>query len=650
MPLLRNSVYRPERLNSAENYYGYNARRDLQPSDDLLVSSAWIAKMSGTVKCSLKLANLVYIVRTCDVLNAPTCEGLYLGADGKSTIRGTKINIHDLAIILTVLLIQGKQDIPAEVVAVLAEGGDLSSIANTYREQLQTLTGGDSDVAARLAAMAANKVMEPLVDNRKPFCESLYTAPTTTATDEKTLLADTSLDTNAKAKIALRWAIEKLDFYLASEYRTAYLVQQNRICPVKRQWICDRSEVYKYHFPTNVTPFDPCTDGVTPDQVRIYPFKVPDLFTNKNFCNTADLEYPGLALDDVSCKSSEYFSYADSFQEYYDPALLNKNFLLTSSQMKSYRDKIIAKRSERAQNASKACTANSIKTYPMQEADLTCSKIHTVSNDLLDCENCQGKDVKAAIVKVINQAIDNGTLYNLENPNGNSAGTDNITDGMNSSQITTSAYNSLEAPMNDYKRFNDFCLYRVTHFIWIPFFAYADIDYFVVTPFSDEVETIENTLIATQFKPDTYKKFITDDRRQNRKLQVNNVDSHLGNIPVWLPAAGPIGSVLIQQEGLYSQSSPLHQSFKDCSSAPSYFETRCAQESAPNVTFEDNSACITNVEGRCTQGCSRAGIEKIVYESAEDGGKDVTCSCNQSTSEEDGYTQKEFHYHCAPVE
>lgn len=655
IPLMRNSAYVPERLNSAETYYGYNARVGYNDGD-ILAESAWVAKMSQPVKCAMKAANLAYIVRTCDIAGAATCEGLYYTAEGKETIKGTKIKVHDLALAVTAILILDGSErdelINAVAIALAMGKGDISGVMNKVNTVIDKIGGENSEIFKRLEAMAADEIMEPIADNRIPFCETLYDTKSPSTNTETGLLTDIAtgkIDPEEAGKIYLRWAIEKLDFYLAREYRTAYLVQVTRICPTTKQWFCPKSHVYKYPYFYSGSCYphfqSPCNMDITPDQVRLYPFKVPDLFTNKNFCQTTELEYPGL-LEDVKCEVTDKFHYVDMIQEYTDPAILNTNFLINVKNLEKQRQKIVEERKQKAKNSAAACTTNSVTTLGY-EADLSCSAKHGLSGELIDCQNCQGNDVKAAVVKVINGAIDNDQLYNIENPNGNSQGTDDITDALKSSSIVTSAYNPLEPAVNDTISFNDFCLCRERAFEFIPYFAYASLDYFVLEPISDEVERIEAHVVSPFFRAEQYQQFIKNDHRQNRKIQVQGVKSRLSDVPIWLPAGGPISNVLIQQEALYTQDTSLYKGFKECRSVPAYFETRCQGDGdgKDDEPFDEaKSNCILSAEAGCVRGCGMGDVSELTY-SEEDGKTIIDCECGYSGEEDTG--PRSFHYECS---
>ena len=523
VPLLRANDYKPERLNSAETYYGYSANGFDNEGKDLIIESAWIAKMSNPVTCAIKAANLFYIKNKCDN-SEESCEKLYVGPDGKEQIPN-----------------QTKYTIKSLMEKVTADIGD-----------------------------------DKKFKGRMPYCEDLYSI-VTDATTEAQIAADEHLSDEQKDKMYIRLALQHLEFYL-NQYRTGYIVQVSRICPLTAGAVTkSEAELLAYTFVTpscgapvyqypgltipGVDCGETCDWSKATDQVRIFPFRYPDLFSNKNFCDQTASNYP------QNCQTSEDFSYADMFEEYYDPALTNKNFLLQPTQMKDLRAQQVKKR----QNWSASAASQEIKGTG-----------NTINCEDYECGGLAGHKLKEALIKMINSSGSGSAVATkLEGPNG-------VTGSLESYKINTSAENDVESEDDAYNDYKDRCRKYIGGGKYCTYRAQAKISYWIVLPMGEEAEEIEQVLTTPFFQTEDMKNFLKKDSRQYKKLNVTNIQSPLGDVKTEIPGAGPITNIFFQQEALYNTDQKIYQSFANCKSVVDYLENRCADSGENSSDSESN--------------------------------------------------------------
>ncbi|MBQ6436042.1 hypothetical protein IJJ27_00570 [bacterium] len=483
-PLLRNVNYKSERLNSAETYYGYGAKPGLNEQKDFAVESAWITKTANSVKCTIKVSNLLYIYNTCSKLKEQSCGLLYLGPDLKPNIPNSSYTIKKLS----------------------------------------------DEVAAKVTDQEKDK---------SEFCGKLYKIDAA-VTSEAQIDNNNKLTSEEKQLRKMRLAIENMEFYL-NEYRTAYLVQVNRICPVRSPGQCS---VPVYKFPLGAYA---CNWATATDQVRIFPFKIPELFTNKNLCDKNNKQYPYV------CSEPKTFTYANMLTEYYDPGLVQANFLSTGINQKKDREKINKQRTA----YSNAAASVTVSGDPSQT---------------INCENCSADKLSEALVRLIN-ARKSGPNTPTESESGAAP--------LTSNEVYTSAFNEVEQnnAAKVTRTYADMCALKHRGI----FFAQARISYWVVIPMGQESERIAQTVLGDMVTSREYKNFMKNDNRQARSLQIDGTSSLLGGIPIVFPGGSPISNIFIQQQTLYPSDKEIYQNFANCGSISDYFGSRCASSGSNNA-------------------------------------------------------------------
>jgi hypothetical protein len=336
-----------------------------------------------------------------------------------------------------------------------------------------------------------------------------------------------------------------------------------------------------------------CNWQIVPDQVRVYPFKYPDLFSNQNFCNTNDPNYPSNCNfsdqydADVKIKAGtdNQLTYANNLNEYYDPAQLQRSYNQSPSFQVEKRDTIQGERAGMLRMA-EAAPVNS-------------------PNDAINCENCGGQSLKTALVKIVNATARNDSfMRNYLGTNGvnmtcDTGGGDlsaiadrviatsaNMNVGANGSYIEHAATGQIH--------FWQACLWHVpgtgwTPGVWIPFGALAKIRYWVVMPYGHEIENIEQQLLGTFYLQKEYEQFMTDDARFNRRLQISGAAA---DVPLYMPGAGPISNIFMVQQSLYRSNSPIYKAFASCGSINGYFRGDCSiVDGAENASTQGQVDC-----------------------------------------------------------
>ena len=536
VPFLRNKDYQTKRLNSTENYYSYQASKYHNPEDDLLVQSGWIAKVLPLqVGCITKVTNLLYIYETCEMKKEISCDGLYNDATGEAKVANSDYTIKEL-------VLEVKKEIKEEF-------------------------------------------NDDHIKDRVPFCTKLYTVE-----KDKTYLSE-----NESAP--LRKAIENFTYSLPTQYRTGYIVQAARICPVESPACCSKP-IYEHDYRAPGDMRDECDWDYTPDQVRIFPFKYADVFSNKNFCNQYSESYPEeCEFSDQYTQgkevNSQIFQYANPLTEYYDSALLNKQYLEIISRHNLMREATQAARQEMADLAN-------------ETAYKAASFVNTRSDDPINCVNCDTNTcheenricsisemydlhLKQALVKIINATSHNNVFfegYLKENGSDIHCGEEVTMRNEITDQIEAPSDNVVENPLTDRIMYYDWCAVGCISPVY---FAYARIKYWIVMPYGSEMDLIEKQILGSFYQTKDYEKFVEEDFRQNKRMLMNRVNTLDGEtIPISMIGAGPITNIFIIQQSLYSEKEKLYLILANCENIEAYFLGKCGSGEARNPDDPDD--------------------------------------------------------------
>lgn len=536
IPLMRNDNYQPARRNSAETYYGYIAdtqNKNITSENDLLVESSWLGKtLTNETRCTMKVYNLLYLrteynkclsetLQICLPINqteAKTAKQKKCVALGEE--RCEKIHLTMSSGFSTKNLIQ---DLTDKKVALLPNLElDTSSSSQEGEEPNYVLDETGEEISA------------------KTYCQTLSQFDT----EQNQIIKD---------------GYNKFPLYLANLYRTGYIVQAVKICPVRKTGDCSNP----------VWDYDNCSWSIIPDRIRVYPFKFPDFATNKNYCDQTSEEYPD------NCEVNPNLPSFDPTTNYSDPATLNAQFLQTFNEQKTDRTNSVAARSQMISLAQSS-------TYE--------------SGDFVYCYNCK-TTLAQALIKIINATNSNNTfnLSYLGEKAGSMDCSGGITTGETSSQITTSALHSLkkegitayEAPVaggaGSFKE--SCCLERETVIgeDGLPYeicvstaYAKAKVRYWIVAPQGEQLKMIEEQILGTFYRTrttsnknatqaeqsidGTYNAFIEGDKRQNKYLSLQNIITKSDTAPsLNILGAGPITNIFIVQQSLYTKNSGLYQ-------------------------------------------------------------------------------------------
>ncbi len=460
VPLIRNNNYQPARRNSAETYYGYIAdtqNKNITSDADLLTESSWLGKtLTNETRCTMKVYNLLYLrteydtclsetlqiclptgqtiaktakQKKCVALGEERCEKAHLTM---SSGFSTKELIQDLTDKKVALL----PNLRLDTSATNQEGGESSYILDENGEEISA----------------------------KIYCQNL--AQSTVEQDQ-----------------IIKDGFGKFPLYLNNLYRTGYIVQAIKICPVRKTGDCGNP----------VWDYDNCSWSIIPDRVRIYPFKFPDFATNKNYCDQTNIDYP------EKCVINSNLPSFDPTTNYSDPATLNAQFLQTFAEQKKDRTDSVSARTQMISLAQNS-------TYE--------------SGDFVYCHNCKNT-LSQALIKIINATNSNNT-FNISyfgEKAGNMDCSEGITTGETSGQITTSALHSLkkegvtayEAPIaGSAGSFKESCCLERKTIIdenGIPqeicvstAYAKAKVRYWIVSPQGEQLKMIEEQILGTFYQ------------------------------------------------------------------------------------------------------------------------------------------------------
>ncbi|MDO5561434.1 MAG: hypothetical protein Q4G02_01530 [bacterium] len=522
VPLLRNSKYFNNRLNSVENYFGYIATAKNNANTDLLAESSALAKITDSASsCSVKVLNLLFIqheyqkcqteIKTiCQKQCATAGRGSACVAGCRKTNKESCDNLHQKI-----------------------DGSDL-----TTKEIIEDMESNE---------VSANPTLYSTEISPSNYCHNL-------AADQ---CDGTEEDYNNRQKIYK--AIQALPFAFNNYYRTAYMVEAVKICPVVPQGDVCANIPYEYNN---------CTWADTPDIIRIYPFRIPDLLTNKNFCDQSLSVYPG------KCKVDNDFPYFSTDQNYSDPATTNTLFLQSSDQQTELRNELATTRMNRAAVAQQAEYDN--------------------KDDVIYCDNCDNSNLAQALVKMINATAKNNQFneeYLGEGDSDMSCAASGSS-GESSSQITTTAERNKEqksafiekAKVSNISRFEEKCC---EEWEWVEvgvdefgtpitekrckhwYYAKAKVRYWVVSPQGDQAKATEEQILGSLYSQENYTKFVGEDGRQNKRLALQNVAN--ARQPLTILGAGPVTNIFIVQESLYDSSSGLYQTLLQYKNINEYF-------------------------------------------------------------------------------
>ncbi len=356
-----------------------------------------------------------------------------------------------------------------------------------------------------------------------------------------------------------RKALEELPLAIDNQYRTGYIVESVKICPVQSEGTCS-NPVYYHPYASG---YNSCNWSKVEDQIRIYPFKYPDLFSNKNFCDQDSFGYPN------DCERDINQMYLNASLEYVDPAQNNALFIQEPGEQKRVAQKVIETRQDMA-GVAKVIEVDSEK-------------------NLINCFNCDNK-LSQALVKIIN-ATDKNNDFFTKYLNGNGAGLvcGDARIGEQSEEIKTSAYNQevyeSEKKLGPLKpRFNEWCCARweIVNGKRVCVESYstlAKVNYWIVAPQGNELKTIEENILGEFYTTATYEKFQNQDSRWNRRLAMQKVATKGGaTVPLTIIGGGPITNIFIVQESLYLKSDKnksLYAILAGCENINNYFLGRC---------------------------------------------------------------------------
>lgn len=451
IPFLRNRNYEHQRLNSAENYFGYNASKMMgianvasPNANDIMVESSYIAlSLTSQAQCAFKLMNLFYIYQTCEGgklaggqqikgKNEFSCNGLYYTADGSEWI---PLNAEQ-----------------AQKGAGLSEGYKLKDLVSNIMEK----------------DIGEVKGLQDPVKDRARFCHQLYTTGSKQRQERQKNMDEEQKQKSLPEKDEEKamTALDNLTFFL-SQYRTGYLVQATRICVLEQPDVCAASDpecggtgkpIFKGEYGASagcdaweILTWGDCQWQQMPDQVRVFPFKYADLFSNKNFCNQWDENYPD-NCDDSWEKADQYtkdgpvpepiktksgkrvnnFSFVNPLTEYTDPSI-HTWLMKWDSNFNTLQKEVVQKGSDKTTKAAYPkdnWTQNEDKMYYQSDkmsrnhmADVVAeAPAHQIGNlkNQINCANSiisgfkpcdwKSKPLEMALAKIINGTADNNAF------------------------------------------------------------------------------------------------------------------------------------------------------------------------------------------------------------------------------------------------
>lgn len=664
IPFLRNDDYQHKRLNSAENYYGYAASTMMgiaevaSPSaNDIMVESSYLAlSLTSQVQCSFKLMNLFYIYQTCEGgklaggqeikgKNEASCQGLYYTADGSEWIP-----------------LSSEQ---AQKGAGLQEGYKFKELVSNIME---------NDIGE------VKGLQDPVTD-RGRFCHELYNIGSKQRQERLKDMSDEEKlkSVPEKEEEKAMTALDNLTFFL-KQYRTGYLVQATRICVLEKQGVCAASHplcggigkpIFKSEYGASagcdawdILTWGDCQWQLMPDQVRVFPFKYADLFSNKNFCNQWDEGYPD-KCDDTWKKADQYtkdgpipspvptksgkevnhFSFVNPLTEYTDPSI-HSWLMKWDSNFNTLQKDIVQKGSDKTTKAAYPkdnWTQNEDKMYYQSDkisrnamADLIAkAKIHNIGGDIqINCaksiingfEPCEyeGQELEMALTKIINGTVDNNAFaeyyfgkrdhdnavditYEVKNYEPFVGGQTMTYRNLESKDITAKMDNPVEnysAPLPYYDACDCYD-YDPIFGCYITSGTYhpgAVARYWVVIPYGQELMQTEDNILGTIYTRHQgkagkgYLELVADDKRQSKRLAVNDLATYGGSsLPISIPGGGPISNIFTVQGSLYSKDTRVWQILQGCKDINQFFQGECGSENKPeNPNRTDSLSSISN--------------------------------------------------------
>lgn len=471
IPLMRNSNYQPFRRNSAETYYGYIAdtqNKGITSEANLLTETSWLGKtLNAETRCTMKVYNQLYLsyeyqkclnvaIATC--IKPPYLIGSpdpYAPKNDKekkclslAKERCMKLHVYMDSDFYTKKIWMDLQEKKVNLLPSFISNFK----ANRLRNDQQYLLKGKNEIISVTT-----------------YCQNL-------------------LKSTAANDLIIKDGLEKFPLFLPTIYRTGYIVQAIKICPVRKTGDCGDP----------VWDYNNCEWSIVPDRIRVYPFKFPDLATNKNYCDQDSPQYP------EKCIVYEDLPSFDPITNYSDPATLNAQFLQTFTEQEQDRTESVAARTQMVSLAQNA-------TYD--------------SGDFVYCYNCK-QNLAQALIKIIN-ATNANNKFNISYLGENASNMDcsgSINSGETSAQITTSALHSLkeegptayEAPIagaaGSFKE--SCCLKRervvapdgtVSYPCVSTAYAKAKVRYWVVSPQGEQLKMIEEQILGTFYQADKAK-------------------------------------------------------------------------------------------------------------------------------------------------
>lgn len=468
IPLMRNSNYQPFRRNSAETYYGYIAdtqNKGITSEANLLTETSWLGKtLNAQTRCTMKVYNQLYLSyeyqKCLNVAIAACIKPPYLttGPDPYAPKNNKEKKCLSLA---------------KERCMKLHVFMDSDFYTKKIWTDLQ------EKKAALLPSLTPNLQANRL-RNDQSYVKTGNIEPISVATYCQNLLKSTAAN-----DLIIKDGLEKFPLFLPTIYRTGYIVQAIKICPVRKTGDCGDP----------VWDYNNCEWSIVPDRIRVYPFKFPDLATNKNYCDQDDPQYPD------KCNIYKDLPSFDPITNYNDPATLNAQFLQTFTEQEKDRTESIADRTRMIALAQSA-------TYD--------------SEDFIYCHNCK-KPLAQALIKIIN-ATNGNNKFNISYLGENASSMDcsgGINSGETSAQITTPAVHSLKKEgITAYEKpiaggagsFKESCCLERETIIGedgIPYevcvstaYAKAKVRYWIVSPQGEQLKMIEEQILGTFYQAD----------------------------------------------------------------------------------------------------------------------------------------------------
>lgn len=381
----------------------------------------------------------------------------------------------------------------------------------------------------------------------------------------------------------MQQALVAYEFFLSHQFTTGYIIQATRICPTPVYG----GPRFDCHEPT-------CNWDELQDEVRVYPFIYPDLFNNKNFCDQADSGYPN------SCVIDDTFSYINSLTEYVDPAQQQRLFAITAPQQETQREKFQAQR---------------------EELKGAVSSASIYDNNPINCRgsSCQSK-LTQAMVKMVNGQSSQSVISDYLGDNGgdnacNEGTTFNHGNITASSIYTLAANNRDQADTTTDNSYNDYCIRKEFVRMGIdaqgrsyPIYAYSThyaksrTKYWIVAPQSQELEAIDDQILATFYGRKNYTSFRDQDARYTRRMPFNGIKTQGGEtVSLSMLGAGPITNIFLIQQSLQNKVSSLYQALASCRNIVDYFLGRCG-------------SAATDISGGGTGPSGTTADEKTVIE------------------------------------